>query len=514
MTNWHASEVKLIKLLKNIPIEHISINGQTLNPTTKSSAPSKKQWQNIPISQITCDSRHIRQGCLFIAIAGETTDGHDFLKKACQGASALVIQTSKQKHVPQGFQGPVIEVHNTRWAFSQIASAFFNHPAKNIKCIGVTGTNGKTTSVYILETLLKGLGQKVGVFSTIDHHVGQQKWPAHLTTPSPIHLHQRILQISPLVDHLVMEVSSHALCQYRVDALKFSATLWTHLTHDHLDYHGTMDQYFQTKQRLFSKDLMQKNGVCAVNTDDPYGRKLLKTAYGQIITYGQNTDADLQITKGHSSFEGLQVDLRYKGKHYQASLKLIGQHNAINFTGCVALLIAMGYDIKNILKFSDRITAVPGRLELVTKTPFYGFVDYAHTSDALEQTLKNLRALSHQNKLITVFGCGGLRDKQKRPVMAHIAEKYSDIVIMTSDNPRNEDPFLILKDMEKGLKNPTSKQTLFSIVDRKQAILQGVRLAKKGDILLIAGRGHEEYQIIKNQRYPFSDREELLKTLE
>lgn len=506
---------KLADILTNVSIEYISLNGVLL-------ISHQADWQSDKqvirtISHITCDSRKALPGGLFVAISGHKFNGHDFIKGACQNASALVLESRflNKLCIPKTFCGPVIWVKDTRLALSQIASYFFAPSAlEEIKIVGVTGTNGKTTSVYILEALLKALGERVGVLSTIDHHVDQQTWPSRLTTPDPLTLHHRVFQMCEKhVTRLVMEVSSHALCQHRVNGLKFSAALWTCLTQDHLDYHHSMENYFQAKKRLFSLDLMKTDGILAINRDDPWGQRLIKESSGNIITYGYQDKADLQILKSISTIQGLQIDLLYRKIRYQVSLQLIGQYNALNFAGCLALLIGMGYRIEDILKAAHQIKSVPGRLELVIKQPFYGFVDYAHTSDALEQTLKSLHQIKSNSlaRIITVFGCGGDRDKAKRPLMAQVAEKYSDIIITTSDNPRHEDPQAILKQVKSGFKK--AKQ-VFEIVDRKEAIIKGVSLAEKGDILLIAGKGHEEYQVFQTKKVVFSDRGVLQRAIE
>lgn len=505
-------------LLREIPIRQVTCKGIPF----KSLDCRKKDWDDLLISHVTCDSRQVAEGSLFIAISGQTHNGHDFIEDACLKASALILETSffKKQAVPSTFQGPVVWVDNTRWAFGQIGANFYKNPGKKTKCIGVTGTNGKTTSVYILASLLEGMGEKVGVLSTIDHHIGQKTWPAQMTTPSPLDLHQRISQMSEYgMQVLAMEVSSHALVQHRVDALTFSSALWTNLTPDHLDYHGSMEAYFDAKKRLFSKTLMKKDSLCAINIDDEWGQRLLKETSVKAITYGYNP-SDLQIVECHSTLQALEVTLLYEGKTYRASLKLIGQHNALNFTGCVALLIGMGYPLADILKACHCVKNVPGRLEQIVckksdgKT-FYGFIDYAHTSDALKQTLQSLRQvqIAPQAKIITVFGCGGDRDQTKRPVMAQIAQKYSDIVVITSDNPRNQDPFVILRDIESGLTRPLDQKTCFSIVDRRQAILKAVSLTQQNDFLVIAGKGHETYQVLKEKTVAFSDRDELQKAL-
>ena len=472
----------------------------------------RRHLGNLTICHITCDSRKVTPGSLFVAISGHKFNGHDFIKEACQNASALVLESRffNTLCIPKTFCGPVIWVKNTRSALSQMAFCFFAHPAlKKVQLIGVTGTNGKTTSIYILETLLKALGQKVGVLSTIDHHIDKQTWPSKLTTPDPLTLHHRIFQMcEKYITSLVMEVSSHALCQHRVDCMKFSAALWTNLTQDHLDYHHSMENYFKAKKRLFSQDFIKNNGILVINRDDLWGQRLIKESSGNIITYGYHNQADLQVLKSLSTLQGLQIDLLYKKTQYQVSLQLIGQYNTSNVVGCLALLIGIGYHIEDILKIACQIKGVPGRLELVTKQSFYGFVDYAHTSDALEQTLKSLHQIKpySSSQIITVFGCGGGRDKTKRPLMAQVAQKYSDIVIITSDNPRYEDPQAILKQIKSGF---TEAKQVFEISDRKEAILKGVSLAKKNDILLIAGKGHEEYQTFQTERIAFSDRKIL-----
>ena len=501
---------KLIDILKNVSIEHITFKREILD------LKAFQKKTELFISHIACDSREVQPDGLFVAISGQTVNGHDFVKQASQKAFVLVLDSRflNTLCIPTTFNGFVIWVKNTHIALSQIAFQFFAHPhTKNIKYIGVTGTNGKTTSVYILEALLKSLGEKVGVLSTIDHHVDGQTWPSYLTTPNPIILHQRIFQMcEKKITTLVMEVSSQALSQYRVHNLKFSAVLWTNLTQDHLDYHISMQSYFKAKKRLFSDYLIKPEGVMVINKDDPWGQKLLKEFHRNVITYSYKNKADLQVLKSISTPYNLKVELMMNRKSYSCSLQLTGKHNAMNFAGCTALLVKMGYSIDDIVKATPCIKNIPGRLELVVKKTFYGFVDYAHTGDALKQTLKSLYHLKPypHSRIITVFGCGGSRDKTKRSIMAEIAEEYSDVVIITSDNPRNEDPKSILDEIAIGLKN--TKQT-FIIVDRREAILKGVSLVQKDDILLVAGKGHEQYQIFQTKKVAFSDKKEIQKAI-
>ncbi len=505
-------KVKLTDLLADTSIKQIFLRGRLLHSY-------QQICDQIFISHITCHSKEVKKGSLFIAISGHKTDGHDFIDEVmAQEASVLILESKfiGNLYKTQNYDGLVVLVNNTRVLLSQMATHFYGDPSKNIQCIAVTGTNGKTTSVYMLETLLKALGEQVGVLSTIDHHVGNQTWPSHLTTPFPLQLHQRIFEMSQKykITTLVMEVSSHALSQHRVDHLQFTATLWTHLTQDHLDYHHSMENYFKAKKRLFFKPLIKKNGTIAINQDDPWGQVLLKELSlkeqpQRIITYGRQHKTDVQIIRIQSTLQALQINLCYKEKYYQAHLNLVGRHNAWNFTGCLSLLLKMGYAIEDILKASEQIKGVPGRLELVIRKPFYGFVDYAHTSDALEQTLKSLDQIKSQptSRIITVFGCGGNRDKTKRSLMAQVVQKYSDIIIITSDNPRNEDPLMIIKQIKSGLAKDT--KPVFCIPDRKEAILKGIRLAQAEDILLIAGKGHENHQIIQGEKIPFSDQKHL-----
>jgi UDP-N-acetylmuramoyl-L-alanyl-D-glutamate--2,6-diaminopimelate ligase len=461
------------------------------------------------VQDLISDSRKAQPGCVFVAIRGHQVDSHDFLSTvAAQGAAALIVENKKK--VPADFQGVVIEVKNSREALELLASRFNDEPSRKLLVFGVTGTNGKTSSTYMLEHICNLCGFSTGVIGTIDHHLRERVWPTSTTTPGPLELQSRLREMRELgAKVLAMEVSSHALSQNRVDSVHFNTVLFTNLTQDHLDYHQSMAGYFDAKQRLFT-DLLWKSAkvpqFAIVNVDDRYGRRLRVAGHAEIWTYGKNKNADFRFQVEKSEFSRTQFELRTPFGSRSGIIPLCGEHNVYNAVGVIASCAALGIPVAYSLEALASFNGVPGRLQTVTnKRNIHVMIDYAHTPHALENALQAIRKVRSESnlpaKIITVFGCGGDRDKGKRPIMGGIAEKLSDLVIVTSDNPRMENPMAIISDILTGFKNTKP----FIESDRRKAIALAVTEAREGDVILIAGKGHEDYQIVGKDKVHFSD---------
>jgi UDP-N-acetylmuramoyl-L-alanyl-D-glutamate--2,6-diaminopimelate ligase len=466
------------------------------------------RWMEV--TDLTSDSRQVQKGSVFVAIRGTKFDAHQELAAVCAREPAAVVVEDPAK-VPADFKGLVVEVGNTRQALAILAARYFGDPSLHFFCFGVTGTNGKTSCTFIMEHILNRMHVSTGVIGTIHHRLGEKIWPTDSTTPGPIELQSRLAEMRAAgARALAMEVSSHALDQYRVDGIHFNAVLFTNLTRDHLDYHETMERYFQSKQRLFTDLLWQSRKgpmVAAVNAEDPWGRRLKVAFPAEIFTYGQSEDADFHFRPIEMGFDETKFFLRSPFGELETSVPLCGLHNISNVVGCVAAATALGIAPAVALRSLVDFPGVPGRLQPVPNNRGLSvFVDYAHSPDALENVLKALlevRKTAEKNgKITVVFGCGGDRDKGKRPLMAEVAEKYADSIIVTSDNPRTEDPQAILQDIERGLKGSKPAR---SIVDRREAIAAAIRGSQAGDVVLIAGKGHEDYQILGTEKIHFSD---------
>lgn len=469
----------------------------------------------IEISHITNDSREVSPGSLFVAVKGASSDGHQFIDKAlAQGASAVVVQKG---HGQANTTVPLIEVDDTRTAQDFLARKFYGDPSQRLLCIGVTGTNGKTSTTYILEQILSNARIQIGIIGTINHHLGNHVWPTEHTTPEPITLQKRLAEMKAEgAQAIAMEVSSHALQQGRVRGLQFNIAIFTNLTHDHLDYHKTFENYFAAKQLLFT-DLLwdsQKTPLFAiVNRDDQWGRRLRICSKAGLWTFGQivpgkSSEADFSFSAEEVSFGGTRLRIESPFGTVTGDLPMIGLHNCYNVTGAIAAAAALGILPEQSLRSLNSFTGVPGRLQRVMGSTKHVFVDYAHTPDALEKVLQTLQEIrkksSTQGQIITLFGCGGDRDAQKRPAMGGIAERLSDQIIVTSDNPRSEEPQKIMDQIVEGL-SAEGKKKVHREVDRKKAIQYALQICRPGDVVLIAGKGHEDYQQIGATKYPFSD---------
>jgi len=478
----------------------------------------KQSLPPLEIERVCHDTRQVIPGSVFVAIRGEKRDGHDFLNEAIhQGAFVLVVEDRKK--VPTGFQGTVVECKDSRQVLDSLASAFYYNPGRELFCVGVTGTNGKTSITYFVEAILNRASKSAGVIGTVNHRYRNQIWPTEMTTPDPLFLHQRLREFCDLgAKSAVMEVSSHALSQKRSDSVPFDCVVFTNLTRDHLDYHKTMQNYFSAKQRLFT-DLMwttNKSPCWAiVNSDDVYGRRLRIAETAGLWTYGQK-DSDFRFQDEEFDFTTTKYLAVTPFGEMLIEINMGGLHNIYNSLAAIAVGCAAGIPLQEMAQALKTFAGVPGRLQSVSNPRSLPvFVDYAHTPDALENTLYALRDIRtykkvSNGKIWCVFGCGGDRDPGKRPIMGKIAATLADQVIITSDNPRTEDPVKIIHQIIKDLPTPMSENIKLE-PDRKKAIEMALTLASSEDVVLIAGKGHEDYQIIGTQKIHFSDEEVIQK---
>ena len=450
---------------------------------------------------IEYDSRRICEGGIFAALEGFKVDGHDFIDAAVKnGASMVIVSKDVEIKYPDV---TYVKVEDLRKKLGKIASNYYDEPQNNLKIVGITGTNGKTTTTYIMETLL---GENIARLGTIEYKIGDEIIDAPNTTPESLDIIKMCKKaVDKGINYLVMEVSSHALELGRVDMLKFDTAVFTNLTQDHLDFHKTMENYFEAKLKLFSKLKDGAKGV--VNIDDEWGKKLYKKESSKCVSISLDT-ANITGRIAEYTNHDMVVEIAYKGEKYSFTTELMGKFNLYNILGAIGAATALGIDINDIIEKMKSVKKVPGRFETINeKQDYMVVVDYAHTDDGLINILQALKELK-KGKIITVFGAGGDRDKTKRPKMAKAAAKYSDYVIITSDNPRTEDPSEILKDVEAGLIEINFPKERYEIIEqRENAIAKAVEIVQTGDIVLIAGKGHETYQIIGKEKHHFDDRE-------
>jgi len=462
---------------------------------------------NIAVSSVEFDSRKVKKGCLFIAIKGLTTDGHSFIDQTIKNGAVAIIceELPAKKHRGTTY----LRVKDSAEALGTIASNFYDQPSTKLKLVGITGTNGKTTTATLLYKLFIKLGYKAGLLSTVKNQINDKIYPSTHTTPDALELNKMLNEmVVEGCSHCFMEVSSHAVVQRRIAGLTFAGGVFTNITHDHLDFHKTFDEYIKAKKKFF--DDLPKSAFGLVNKDDPHGLVMLQNTKALKKTFALKNPADYKCKIIENTFSGL--DLTIDGR--EIWIKLIGAFNAYNALGIYAVAILLGENKEETLKALSSLDAVEGRFQY-TKAPngTIGVVDYAHTPDALNNVLSTLQEVrASKEKIITIVGCGGDRDKAKRPIMASIACEKSDKVILTSDNPRSEEPAEIIHQMEKGLSLMCKKKSL-SIEDRREAIKAACQLAQRGDIILLAGKGHEKYQEIKGVKHPFDDMEILTETL-
>ncbi len=471
---------------------------------------------SIMISGLAFDSRSVKAGDLFFALRGEAHDGIAFAEGAIKSGAVALITEGKNGDYANGrlslkssLSIPVLLVKNARRAMAQAAHVMYGDPAKKMNLLGVTGTNGKTTTTYLVRHILNAVGLKCGMTGTIEHDLGASCISGDMTTPESLQMYEYFETMQKAgCQACISEISSHALAKSRVEGLNFTAAAFTNLTQDHLDFHKDMESYFETKASLFSN--LASSSRAVINIDDKWGRKLLELCKAQIITYGLASDADLCCQNLELDLNGARFDLLY-GKHKIAvTSPLLGNFNVSNVLAAIGLAIEAGANIEAATATVADFPGVPGRMESVKEArDFLVLVDFAHSEDALTSVLSCLRNLN-PSRIITVFGCGGDRDRSKRPKMAQAAEAFSDRIIVTSDNPRTENPDEIIQEILNGLKRPCDAVLK---PDRASAINKAINMAAVGDVVLIAGKGHENYQILGQKKIHFDDREEARKAL-
>lgn len=466
------------------------------------------------VSDVIHDSRQARPGSLFVAIRGATVDGHRFIEDVMRRGAAGVIS---EFDAPEQFEGDWLKVEDARVALAKAAKAVHGDPSSEIDLIGITGTNGKTTTTYLVFALLESAGRTAAMLTTVEYRIGKESEPAVRTTPEASDT-QRFLReaIEKGCSAAVMEASSQAIDLHRCDGLEFRAAVFTNLTRDHLDYHHTMENYFDAKKKLFDGRLGTAPEASIINIDDPWGRRLAEELHsnGQtVVTTSQISDADLAAANVEVSLlKGTTFELRTPEGTVSVSSPLIGRPHVYNMLSASAVALELGHDLDPIVEGLSHCVGAPGRFERVpSDAPFAVIVDYAHTDDALLNTLKTAKDLA-EGRIITVMGCGGDRDKSKRGPMGKIAGEYSDLVMVTSDNPRTEDPLKIISEIEEGLK--ATGTAYLTCTDRREAIHLAVSKARPKDVVIIAGKGHETYQIIGSDKFHFDDREIALEALE
>jgi UDP-N-acetylmuramoyl-L-alanyl-D-glutamate--2,6-diaminopimelate ligase len=455
----------------------------------------------VSVDSVCFDSRQAKPGALFIAVKGTQSDGHDYIKKAIDAGIRVIVCERLPESITENVT--FITVKNSSQALGIIAANFFGNPSQQLKLVGVTGTNGKTTTATLLYQLFTNLGYKTGLLSTVENRIGEEVIAATHTTPDPIQLNvllRRMVDVG--CSYVFMEVSSHAVDQERIAGLKFAGAIFTNITHDHLDYHKTFENYIKAKKKFF--DELPGDSFAIVNADDKRGMVMLQNTKAAKHTFGMKKLTDFKGKIITNSIEGLELDIDNKNVWF----KMIGDFNAYNLLGVYGTAVLLGQEPDEVLTQLSTLRGAPGRFELVKPgSKIIAIVDYAHTPDALQNVLDTIGHLrTGTEQVITVVGCGGNRDKTKRPLMASIACRLSDKVILTSDNPRDEDPMQIILEMQTGIMPNEARKTLV-IADREEAIKTACMMAKEKDIVLVAGKGHENYQEIRGVKHPFDDRE-------
>ena len=476
-------------------------------------APRGKAGDRV-VTGIAYDSRAVAPGQVFVALKGQHADGTAFARQAIDlGAAAIV----SEQHSSGEVGVPWTIVNDARLALAQLAAAFYGNPSREMRVIGITGTNGKTTTAYLVASIFDAAGIRCGILGTVGYRIGDEVREATRTTPEAPDV-QALLR--EMVDRrcgaCAMEVSSHALSLHRVSGITFAAGVFTNLTRDHLDFHADMDEYFRAKRQLF--EMLPRDAPSLINLDDPRGASLIE-AGGRPMTYAIHRAADVMPGPLSFSLDGLSFDVRTPRGTLQVTSRLVGRPNVYNILAAVSVAIALDIPMDAIAQGLRSLDGVPGRFQVVSdaKDEVTVVVDYAHTDDALRNLLETARPLAH-GRLITVFGCGGDRDRTKRPLMGAVAGRLSDLIVITSDNPRSEDPNRIIEEIRRGITPNTrrdSSQGLLTIVDRRAAIAKAIEVAGSGDVVLVAGKGHEKYQVIGDRTLPFDDvavaREALLR---
>lgn len=459
------------------------------------------------VSGIVFDSRKVEEGSAFVAVAGTQVDGHEFIATALQKGATVIVCERLPEVIVEGIT--YVQTVNSAKALGVIASNFYDNPSEKIKVVAVTGTNGKTTTVTLLHQLFVLLGYSTGLLSTVENKINSKVIPATHTTPDAVSV-QALLR--KMVDegctHCFMEASSHAIVQERIAGLKLAGAVFTNISHDHLDYHGTFDEYIKAKKKLF--DELPKDAFALINGDDKRAAVMVQNCKGTKQTFALKSSADFKAKIISNTLEGLELDINGKLIWF----RMIGAFNAYNLLGVLGVAVLLGEEEEEVLLTLSAIRGAKGRFDRIAIGGIIAIVDYAHTPDALDNVLKTINGVRTGNEqLITVVGCGGNRDKTKRPIMAKLAVSESTKAIFTSDNPRFEDPMEILREMQAGV-GPSELRKTLTIEDRREAIKTAVMLSQKGDIILIAGKGHEDYQEIKGVKYHFDDAEVVTEILE
>ena len=465
--------------------------------------------ENIDIIGITANSNEVKKGFMFIAIKGNKADGHHYINAAIEnGAASIVLEKMNiSGHTPC----TIVELKDSREALPVIASNFYKSPSSKMKLVGITGTNGKTTISYLLEAIWMESDINSGVIGTVENRYMNKVFESNLTTPDPVKLTKMLSDMQKGgVENVAIEVSSHALDLKRVDGCDFDAAIFTNLTQDHLDYHGSLEDYFFAKKRLFTEVLVKSNKkekYSIINIDDTFGQELFDEISGQKISYSiKNRESDIYPEKFELSSKGISATIKTPRGRFILKSKLVGEHNLYNLMAAAGTAILTGSTIESVEKAFNNISQIPGRLESIkNELGINVLVDYAHTPDALKNVLGSLRPITIKD-IITVVGCGGDRDKKKRPIMGKIGAELSDQLIITSDNPRTENAELIIEDIVKGIDKKLTEKTK-TITDREKAISYAIDKANPGDTVLIAGKGHEDYQIVGEEKFHFDDRE-------
>jgi UDP-N-acetylmuramoyl-L-alanyl-D-glutamate--2,6-diaminopimelate ligase len=460
---------------------------------------------DLEISDLVYDSRQVKTGTLFVAIRGEKTDGNKYVSDVMgRGAAAILSEQEKTASIPTEF--PWIQVADARKALAISAANFYMRPAEVLKLTGVTGTNGKTTTSYLVDSILRAAGCEVGLLGTIGYRLVREALPAPNTTPESLDLQRYLAEIVRAGGtHAVLEASSHALAMNRLWGCPFAVAIFTNLTRDHLDFHKTFEEYFAAKRRLFEGTGAAAPATGVINRDDEYGQKLAGLA-SRTLTYGLEPGADITTRKPAVSLSGIEFVAETPSGKIEIRSRLVGRPNVYNILAAIGAGVALDLSGEVIARGIAQLSAVPGRFERIDMgQPFLVVVDYAHTDDALRNLLATAKELNTNGRIITLFGCGGDRDRTKRPLMGEAAGHASDIVVLTSDNPRSEDPLLIINDVIVGVQRTKAK--LFVEPDRQKAIEVALDEARSGDIVLLAGKGHETYQVLRDRTIAFDDRE-------
>ncbi len=481
--------MKLVELLDNV--NAIQVTG---NPEAKE------------IENITIDSRNVRDNSIFVAISGYKTDGHNYIQEAIRkGAKAIVLENDSalQDEVFTTEQVVKILVPNSRKSLAEISNQFYGEPSKKIKLIGITGTKGKTTTSYYIKNIFDKSRIKSGLIGTNKNLIGQKEIKAELTTPQSNKINELLTEM--LVEnctHCVMEISSHALDLHRVDFLDFDVAVYTNITSDHLDYHKTFENYLKAKKIFF--DMLKPEAKILYNLDDPNWNELIKDSKAELYSYGLNENSTFCIKNIDYDLNGTRFEIKFQNKVYPIKIGLVGSFNALNAAAAFSAVVTSGIEPFEAVSGIESTPQVPGRFEVIGKGSKKVIIDYSHTADSLRQALTAIKHIVHNdNPIHTVFGCGGDRDKTKRPLMGHIADEMSDKIYVTSDNPRTEDPYKIINDIKKGIKRKAYKV----IENREEAIKTAIENSEENAVILIAGKGHETYQEIDGVRSHFSDKE-------